>query len=71
MNLFVVSFQFKLIAEGLKPCAVNWYSLLKRLIIFNTLNRGGSENGRKKKIKGEWSVAERTTFMEYLCNERS
>ena len=21
--------------------------------------------------KGEWSVAERTTFMEYLCNERS
>ena len=22
-------------------------------------------------IKGEWSVAERTTFMEYICNERS
>ena len=21
--------------------------------------------------KGEWSVAERTTFMEYLCNESS
>ena len=21
--------------------------------------------------KGEWSVAERTTFTEYLCNERS
>ena len=21
--------------------------------------------------KGEWSVAERTTFMEYICNERS
>ena len=21
--------------------------------------------------KGEWSVAVRTTFMEYLCNERS
>ena len=25
----------------------------------------------KYKPKGEWSVAERTTFMEYLCNERS
>ena len=25
----------------------------------------------KMKSKGEWSVAERTTFMEYLCNERS
>ena len=22
-------------------------------------------------MKGEWSVAERKTFMEYLCNERS
>jgi len=21
--------------------------------------------------RGEWSVAERTTFMEYLCNKRS
>ena len=23
------------------------------------------------KSKGEWSVAERTIFIEYLCNERS
>ena len=23
------------------------------------------------RCKGEWSVAERTTFMEYLCNKRS
>jgi len=22
-------------------------------------------------LKGEWSVAERTSFMEYLCNQRS
>ena len=22
-------------------------------------------------VKGEWSVAERTTFMKYICNERS
>ena len=32
-----------------------------------------TEKFRRKSTfgKGEWSVAERTTFMEYLCNERS
>ena len=27
--------------------------------------------GWTSRYKGEWRFAERTTFMEYLCNERS
>ena len=34
-------------------------------------HRMEEERPRTGGIKGEWSVAERKTFMEYLCNKRS
>ena len=40
-------------------------------VLSRPTNQLGSSSLFPLSVKGEWSVAERTTFMEYLCNERS